>query len=135
MSRDEDVDGPVLRAGAGWFTGDHSHSGHSDGRTATSAGARIPAPAHRVFDAARSAGLDFIALSDDNTTSHWIHVDRLQPDDDRTLLLHAQEVTTYYWNIFNDIASFASINHPARTDDEQCMGCHWDHLDAATCRS
>src|SRR5262252_6538159 len=33
---------PVLRKGPGWFVGDlHAHSGHSDGRTTTTAGARV----------------------------------------------------------------------------------------------
>src|SRR4029077_11157366 len=60
---DERTPAPVLKRGPGWFVGDlHSHSGHSDGRTTTTAGTRIPVPTHRVFDAARAAGLDFIAL-------------------------------------------------------------------------
>jgi hypothetical protein len=136
MERDEDIGGAEIRAGPGWFAGDlHSHSGHSDGRATTSSGARIPVPPHRVFDAAKSAHLDFIALSDHNTVSHWLDVDRLQPYYDTLLLLHSRELTTYHGhsNAIGD--AFVSINHPARNDDEQCMGCRWDHLDDATMKT
>jgi hypothetical protein len=133
LLRDEDAGGPVLRREPAWYAGDlHSHSGHSDGRTLTKSGATIPVPVHRVFDAARAAGLDFVALTDHNTTSHWLDVDRLQPYYERLLLLHGREITTYHGhsNAIGD--GFVSINHPARNDDEGCMGCRWDHVDAAT---
>jgi hypothetical protein len=148
---------PVLKQGPGWFVGDlHSHSGHSDGRLTTTAGARVPAPAHRVFDAARAAGLEFIALTDHNTTSHWLDVDRLQPSYPDLLLLHGREITTYrgHANAIGETAfhdfrvgdtrvsdvlkgpeadgAFVSINHPAVPDDERCMGCRWSELDADT---
>jgi predicted metal-dependent phosphoesterase TrpH len=113
-------------------------------------------PAHRVFDAARAAGLDFLALTDHNTNSHWLDVDRLQPYYDRLLLLHGREITTYGGHanaigetrfhdfrpgdgrvsaVLNASASdgaFVSINHPAIPDDEHCMGCRWNDLDAGT---
>jgi len=133
MLRDEEIGDTVLRRGQAWYVGDlHSHSGHSDGRTVTAAGKTIPVPAHRVFDAAAAAHLDFVALTDHNTTSHWLDVDRLQPYYDHLLLLHGREITTYHGhsNAIGD--GFVSINHPARADDEQCMGCRWDHVDAAT---
>jgi len=148
---------PVLKRGPGWFVGDlHSHSGHSDGRVTTNAGARVPAPAYRVFDAARAAGLEFIALTDHNTTSHWLDVDRLQPSYDDLLLLHGREITTYHGHAnaigetqFHDFrvgdarvsdvlkattsdGAFVSINHPAVPDDERCMGCRWTELDSDT---
>ena len=133
LLRDEEVGGSVLRPAPAWYAGDlHSHSGHSDGRTVTASGVTIPVPAHRVFDAASAAHLDFIALTDHNTTSHWLDVDRLQPYYERLLLLHGREITTYHGhsNAIGD--GFVSINHPARADDERCMGCRWDHTDAAT---
>jgi hypothetical protein len=148
---------PVLKKGPGWFVGDlHSHSGHSDGRSVTAAGARIPAPPHQVFDAARAAGLDFVALTDHNTTSHWLDVDRLQPYYDGLLLLHGREITTYHGHAnaigetrFHDFrvgdarvsdvlkgsasdGAFISINHPSVPDDERCMGCRWSALDPDT---
>jgi predicted metal-dependent phosphoesterase TrpH len=151
------VPAPVLRKEPGWFVGDlHAHSGHSDGRTTTTAGARVAAPVHRVFDAARAAGLDFVALTDHNTASHWLDVDRLQPYYDDLLLLHGREITTYRGHanaigetVFHDFrvndarvsealkapaadGAFVSINHPAVPDDERCMGCRWSALDSDT---
>lgn len=90
-------DGPVIAGrGPGWFVGDlHAHSAHSDGRATSRRGAAVGTPPHRVFDAAVAARLDFVALTDHNTASHWLDADRLQPFYDDLLLLHAREVTTY----------------------------------------
>jgi hypothetical protein len=114
-------------------------------------------PPEHAFNAARTAGLDFIALTDHNTTSHWAEVDRLQPLFRGLLLLHGREVTTYrgHMNAFGeqrfvdfrvgdgrDVKAIAgeiartgallSINHPLRPDDETCMGCGWNDRDDAT---
>jgi hypothetical protein len=149
---------PVLRTGAGWYAGDlHSHSGHSDGRTVGPSGDRLKVPAWQVFDRARDAKLDFIALTDHNTTSHWLDVDRLQPMYPATLLLHAREVTTYrgHLNAFGErrfvpfalsptrstadllrdlgaAGALISINHPAAPGGETCMGCGWNDDDPET---
>lgn len=149
----------VIRAQPAWYAGDlHAHSGHSDGRALSLAKAATPAPAHRVFDAAAAAGLDFVLLSDHNTASHWLDVDRLQPYYDSLLLLHGREVTTYrgHANTVGETAfhefrlprpdatpagllatirasgAFVSINHPLRPDDETCMGCGWNVDSAET---
>ena len=133
MQSEDDAVGPVLRAEPGWYAGDlHSHSGHSDGRTVLASGARIPVPVHRVFDAARAARLDFIALTDHNTTSHWLDVDRLQQYYGSLLLLHGREITTYHGHSNAIGNEFVTINHPMRFDNEDCMGCRWDRVDAAT---
>lgn len=151
----------VIRPGPAWYAGDlHAHSGHSDGRALSLARAATPAPAHRVFDAAAGAGLDFVLLSDHNTASHWLDVDRLQPYYDSLLLLHGREVTTYrgHANTVGETAfhefrlpspdatpagllatiaasgAFISINHPLRPDDETCMGCGWNVDGADTIR-
>jgi hypothetical protein len=112
-----------------------------------------------VFDAARNANLDFIALTDHNTTSHWTEVERLQPYYSNLLLVHAREVTTYngHMNAFGERSfvdfrvtgqrsihavldevsaggAFISINHPAAPDDETCMGCGWSARDLETMR-
>ncbi len=148
----------VLSSTSRWYAGDlHAHSGHSDGRTLTSSGSRVGVPAYRVFDAAARAGLDFVALTDHNTASHWLDVDRLQPLYPRLLLLHGREITTYRGH-FNAIGeqrfvdfrispsrpvatlgaevardgAFLSINHPTRPDDERCMGCGWNDADDGT---
>jgi hypothetical protein len=157
FSPDEDARTPPVRSGPGWFAGDlHSHSGHSDGRATTRRGATVPVPAARVFDAAHSAGLDFIALTDHNSVAQWLDVDRLQPYYDDLLLLHAREITTYEGHAnaigeqrFHDFrlgdrtmqdvlenptadGAFVSINHPMSPGGEQCMGCRWEHADAGT---
>lgn len=146
----------VIRSGPGWFVGDlHAHSGHSDGRVRVGSPRAAGAPPHRVFDAALSAGLDFVTLSDHNTVAHWLDVDRLQPYYDTLLLLHGREVTTYRGHAntagepaFHDFrlaspadspepllrtiavsGAFVSINHPGRPDDESCMGCGWNVAD------
>jgi hypothetical protein len=157
LSPDEEASGPTVRSGPGWFAGDlHSHSGHSDGRATTHSRTVVPVPPDRVFEAARSAGLDFIALTDHNSTAHWLDVDRLQPYYDELLLLHAREITTYEGHAnaigeqrFHDFrvgkmtvkdvltgpaadGAFISINHPMSPGGEQCMGCRWEHVDAGT---
>jgi hypothetical protein len=152
------TDWPTLHNGPGWYAGDlHAHSGHSDGRTAGPSGERLRVPPEHVFNAARTAGLDFIALTDHSTTSHWAEVDRLQPLYRGLLLLHGREVTTYrgHMNAFGeqrfvdfrigdgrDVKAIAgeiartrallSINHPLRPDDETCMGCGWNDRDDGT---
>ena len=152
------IDWPTLRNEPGWYAGDlHAHSGHSDGRTAGPFGERLRVPPEHVFTAARAAGLDFIALTDHNTASHWSDVDRLQPLFRGLLLLHAREVTTYrgHMNAFGErrfvdfrlgdgrpisavateistAGALLSINHPLRPDDETCMGCGWNDRDDAT---
>ncbi len=148
----------VAERGPGWFVGDlHAHSGHSDGRLPSRRGAAVGTPPHRVFDAAVAAGLDFVALTDHNTTSHWLDVDRLQPYYDDLLLLRGREITTYRGHantvgertahefrlpapaaspapLLAPIAragAFVSINHPALPDGEACMGCGWNVTDPA----
>jgi predicted metal-dependent phosphoesterase TrpH len=108
----------------------------------------------RLLDAAVEAGLDFLAVTDHNTASHWLELDRLQLAYDRLLLLHGREITTYRGHAialgerrFTDFrpgsygslgrlldelhaeGAFVSINHPAAPDDERCMGCGWDRGD------
>lgn len=150
-------EGPVVvREGPGWFVGDlHAHSFHSDGRGRSQAGKAVPVPVHRVLDEASRAGLDFVAVSDHNTASHWLDIDRLQPYYDRLLLLHGREITTYRGHAnalgeraftdfrlaspttspasvlhpIADAGAFISINHPMMPDDERCMGCGWSALD------
>jgi hypothetical protein len=149
---------PTLRTTPGWYAGDlHAHSGHSDGRTLGLDGERTRVPPQRVFDAARAARLDFVALTEHNTASHWADVDRLQGLYPDVLLLHGREITTYrgHMNAFGerrfvdfrlgagrsvrDLAAeltgggaFVSINHPLRADDESCMGCGWNDRDEGT---
>ena len=156
LSGVEPADRILLRAGPGWFVGDlHAHSYHSDGHGRSQAGVDVPVPLHRILDRATGAGLDFLLVSDHNTVSHWLDLDRLQPYCDRLLLLHGREITTYRGHantvgerafdefrletpeaspatVLRRIANagaFVSLNHPTAPDDERCMGCGWNVTD------
>jgi hypothetical protein len=152
-----DLSGPraALRPEPGWYAGDlHTHSGHSDGRNASS---DTPVTVEDLATAGVQRGLDFLAVTDHNTSSHWIDVDRAQAATGRILLLHGREITTYHGH-FNAIGekqtspfalnlsrpirelmtdasldgSFVSINHPWLADDEWCPGCRWIDQDPET---
>lgn len=142
-----------LKTGAGWYRGDlHMHDAHSDGSCASQQGKRVPCPLYRTVEAAANAGLDFIAVTDHNTSSHFSALRELQPWYDRLLLIPGAEITTFggHANIFGqsrwvdfrvgsptvpDIAALQkdvaaagailSINHPALPSGEACMGCGW----------
>jgi len=78
---------------AGWYAGDfHVHAEHSrDAR----------ASMRDTFDYAFApasgggAGLDFLTLSDHNTTSAWGEIGRYQPDYPGKLIVRSGEITTY----------------------------------------
>lgn len=142
-----------LRAGPGWYRGDlHMHNAHSDGSCDSQTGKRVPCPLYRTVEAAAQAGLDFIAVTDHNTSSHFSALRELQPYHDKLLLIPGAEVTTFggHANIFGqsrwvdfrvgsptvpDIAALQkdvvaagailSVNHPALPSGEACMGCGW----------
>lgn len=142
-----------LRPGPAWFRGDlHSHTAHSDGACLSLSGKRIPCPVFRTLEAADARKLDFIAISDHDTVSQNEALRELQPYFDRTLLIPAQELTTFTGhanalgvtdpidfridgvhvadaNALADAVHRAgglfSINHPALPSGEICMGCGW----------
>jgi hypothetical protein len=142
-----------LKAAPGWYRGDlHMHTAHSDGSCLAQSGVRAPCPVYRTVEAAKARGLDFIAITDHNTTSHYEAMAELQPAFDQLLLIPGREVTTFqgHANVFGptafidfrlgdpsvpDIKSLQgavaavggvfSINHPSSPSGEQCMGCGW----------
>jgi hypothetical protein len=144
---------PPLNDQPGWYRGDlHMHSAHSDGSCASQQGKRVPCPLFRTVEAASAAGLDFVALTEHNTVSHFGEIRQLQPWFDRLLLIPGAEITTFqgHANIFGqagfvdfrvgtpsvpDVRALArnvaaagaimSINHPALPSGEMCMGCGW----------
>ncbi len=70
--------------GPGWYRGDlHSHTEHSDGENTIAEMAYF----------ARSRGLDFLAITDHNTTTHMPEIDAWR--DAPLLLIPGEEVTTY----------------------------------------
>ena len=142
-----------LRPGPAWFRGDlHMHTAHSDGSCLSRAGVHVPCPTFRTVEAAEARKLDFIAISDHNTVSQNDALRELQPYFDRTLLIPAEELTTFTGhanalgvvdpidfrvdgahvqdaNALADAVHRAgglfSINHPALPSGEICMGCGW----------
>ena len=144
---------PPLRQEARWYRGDlHMHTGHSDGRCASQAGKDIPCPVFVTLEAAVRRGLDFIAVTDHNTISHYDALRELQPYFDKLLLIPGREITTFqgHANLFGvtqfvdfrvggntvpdmnamlrtaqGIGALVSINHPNAPSAELCMGCGW----------
>ena len=141
----------------GWYRGDlHMHTAHSDGGCVTGDAPRAPCPVYRTVLAAQAAGLDFIAVTDHNTTSQAQALAELQPSFPNLLLMTGREITTFqgHANIFGSTAfidfrlgsrsvptirdlqravkaagGVFSINHPAVPSGEQCMGCGWTAKD------
>lgn len=142
-----------LKDAPGWYRGDlHLHTGHSDGSCAAQSGAKAPCPVYKTLDAAVARGLDFVAVTDHNTSSHFQALAELQPYYDRLLLIPGREVTTFqgHANIIGmtgpldfqlssaQVPTFAhildqagaagalvTINHPGLPSGEACMGCGW----------
>lgn len=141
----------------GWYRGDlHMHTAHSDGACVTGEAPRAPCPVYRTVLAAKAAGLDFIAVTDHNTTSQAEALAELQPSFPNLLLMTGREVTTFHGhaNVFGPTAfidfrlgskavptiralqqavkaagGVFSINHPAVPSGEICMGCGWTAKD------
>lgn len=148
---------PSKASTPGWYRGDlHMHTAHSDGGCVTADAPRAPCPVYRTVLAAQTAGLDFIAVTDHNTTSQAEALTELQPSFPDLLLMTGREVTTFqgHANVFGptDFIDFRlgsqsvptirdlqravkaadgvfSINHPAVPSGESCMGCGWTAKD------
>lgn len=144
---------PPLRPEARWYRGDfHVHSGHSDGTCKSRLGAVVPCPVFRILQEAAARGLDFVALTDHNTTSHFQAIAGLQPWFDDLLVLPGREITTFqgHANLFGPTAfvdfrlgsggladfsalldalgdrkGLVAVNHPSLPSGEFCMGCGW----------
>jgi hypothetical protein len=142
-----------LKAGPGWYRGDlHMHTGHSDGSCATRTGKRAPCPVFRTAEAAAARGLDFIAVTDHNTTSQAQALADLQPYFDDLLLIPGEEITTFrgHLNVLGVVRpldfqllsprlpsleplieeakalnAVVVANHPGLPSGEACMGCGW----------
>lgn len=142
-----------LKAGPAWYRGDlHLHTAHSDGSCASQSGRRVPCPLYRTLEAAAERGLDFVAVTEHNTTSHHEALAELQPAFDQLLLIPGREITTFqgHANVFGTTApldfqlggprapalhhildqaeaagALVSVNHPGLPSGEACMGCGW----------
>jgi len=142
-----------LKQGPNWYRGDlHMHTAQSDGSCDSLSGKKVPCPLFKTLEAAAARGLDFVAVSDHNTISHFNEQRELQPYFDSLLLIPGREITTYrgHANVFGTtdfidfrlgtkaVPNFAallgkveaahaliSINHPKLPSGEVCMGCGW----------
>ncbi|HTB96852.1 MAG TPA: CehA/McbA family metallohydrolase [Terracidiphilus sp.] len=142
-----------LRVGPAWYRGDlHMHTAHSDGQCPSQTGKIVPCPVFFTVDAAARRGLDFIAVTDHNATSHYDDLRELQPYFDKVLLIPGREITTFQAHLnflgstqFLDfrlgsetvpemdvllrnaqkLDALVSINHPLAPTGEVCMGCGW----------
>lgn len=142
-----------LSTQARWYRGDlHMHTAHSDGSCPSQSGKPVPCPLFITLLKAVSHHLDFVAVTDHNTTSHFNDEREMQPYFDQLLLIPGREVTTYsgHANVFGTtsfidfelgtpgapdmnsifraahrLGALASINHPANPTGEICMGCGW----------
>jgi hypothetical protein len=147
-----------LSTEARWYRGDlHMHTAHSDGSCHSQSGKQVPCPLFVTAESAAAQGLDFIAITDHNTTSHYADERELQPYFDKLLFIPGREMTTvaghanfYGSTHFVDfrteaqntptaehmfeagraLGELVSINHPVGYDDERCIGCGWiGHVD------
>ncbi len=142
-----------LRTSPAWYRGDlHMHDAHSDGSCLSRLGQRVPCPLYKTVESAAQRGLDFIAISDHNTISHFDAMRELQPYFDNLLLIPAREITTFqgHANVYGttefvdfrltspyvpdidrllkrvqELHGVFSINHPGLPSGESCMGCGW----------
>jgi hypothetical protein len=90
-----------LAEGKRWYHGDlHMHTAHSDGSCLSQAGKSVPCPLFFTVQTAASRGLDFIAITEHNTDSHYDDERELQPYFDKLLLIPGREMTTF-WGHFN----------------------------------
>jgi hypothetical protein len=142
----------VINPKAGWYKGDlHSHTGLTDAMCKSQSGANVPCPPSRLFAAAAAQKMDFLAVTDHNTSATFNEMAQAQLYYDRMLLIVAQEVTTVkgHANVWgtegfldyrvaesgftaNDLFDQAhrlhalvSINHAYWPYDGGCPGCGW----------
>ena len=134
---------PVTDKGPGWYKGDlHGHTEHSDGRWSVA----------DFLDHARARGLDFVTITDHNTTSGQPWAEALADDD--LLVMCGIEVTTLFghclalgardwvdWRMIDgqtmseraDAILAAGhtfvIAHPMAEGHPWCAGCHWQYAD------
>jgi len=137
---------PALKTGARWYAGDlHVHSRESGDARPTIG---------EILDFAASRGLDFVLLSEHNTTSQLTFYNAEQAAHPDVLLLPGAEFTTYagHANLIgttewvdhrigvrgatidaairnvHDQGGLFSINHPLLNIGDLCIGCGWHHV-------
>ncbi len=137
----------VIEQGPRWYRGDlHVHSFESTDATATF---------DEIAAIMRERSLDFVAVTDHNTTSQHALLAAYQQDVSDFLFIRGMEITTYQghanaWGISEYVDHRAglngrssaemvadvlaqgglfSVNHPTMDLGALCIGCAWDHED------
>ncbi len=146
-----------IATGDRWYRGDlHMHTAHSDGTCTSQSGKMVPCPVFVTVEDAVKQKLDFIAITDHNTISHYDAERELQPYFDQILLIPGREITTYsgHANVFGPTdfidfrseakgspsinkvfraaqaaGAFVSVNHPGDPTGANCIGCGWSVKD------
>ena len=146
-----------IATGDRWYRGDlHMHTAHSDGSCTSQSGKMVPCPVFVTVEDAAKQKLDFIAITDHNTVSHYDAERELQPYFDQILLIPGREITTYsgHANVFGPTnfidfrseakgapsintvfraaraaGAFVSVNHPGDPTGANCIGCGWSATD------
>jgi hypothetical protein len=135
----------VLSTERRWYKGDfHVHTEESGDATATF---------EEIATLAAGRGLDFVNLSDHNTSSHLARAAAAQPGQASVLFLRGAEITTYaghgnavglpsyvdhrigyqgrtITNVLDDVVAQGAlfiVNHPSLDLGEACIGCAWAH--------
>jgi hypothetical protein len=130
-----------------WYKGDfHVHSVQSGDAGATF---------DDIATLAKMRGLDFVNLSDHNTSAQHALIAAYQPSQPELLLLRGSEITTYTGHgnsvgtsayvehrlgkdgrtvagIVDDVAAQGGVfivNHPVLDLGDVCIGCSWGHVD------
>ncbi len=128
-----------------WYKGDfHVHSAESGDATASF---------EQIGTLAKQRGLDFVNLSDHNTSSHLELAAAAQPMHADVLFLRGAEITTYHGHgnavglstyvdhrigfqgvtidsVLEAVAAANAIfivNHPTLDLGDNCLGCAWEH--------
>ena len=101
-----------------WYRGDlHMHTAHSDGSCLSQTGKSVPCPLFFTVQSAATRGLDFIAITEHNTDSHYNDERELQPYFDKLLLIPGREMTTF-WGHFNIYGITQFIDYRAVSPDD-----------------
>lgn len=140
-------DAPVVEPGRRWYAGDfHVHSRESGDAVAT---------LDEIAALAREQGLDFVVVTDHNTTSHHDQLADATARHPGFLFVPGIEFTTYRGHAtvvgarryedhrvglggltvndalraFEEAGALVSVNHPVLDLGDVCIGCAWTHDD------
>jgi len=118
-----------IQEGKRWYRGDlHMHTAHSDGSCLSQSDKSVPCPLFFTVQAAANRNLDFIAITEHNTDSHYNDERELQPYFDKLLLIPGREMTTF-WGHFNIYGVTQFVDYRAVASDDTLSEPKSSHLD------